>query len=782
MKKRFTLSAIVLFVFSFGLFAQIPLSEELVVVSNEMGVNSEELEFSPVFYKDGIVFISTRHESLIFNVKDKNIGGKNIMSIYKAQRNSEGFLSAPEPFADELIFRLHEGPVTFDHAGNAIFFTRNEHEELAPDGFKKLQIYTSTKEGEGWGQVQKLSFNNVNFNYCHPTISPDEDVLFISSDVPGGYGGMDIYAVHKADGKWSQMVNLGDRVNTPGNEVFPHIAADGALYFSSDGHGGLGNLDLFYALERGEEWGSPVNLGSPFNSPVDDFGFIVDRDNKNGYFSSDREGGFGGDDIYKFYIETQGDSPLADLSGKNLDGLVILDEEGNPMEGVQISAINFSDIPLSASDGQMVNLRSGIDNNNFILDVNTDGLGETVTTGVNGSADLPLRRGEYVLKVTKEGHLPQYVVVTPETELDNLQITLNEAVDCIMLTGKVMMQEMNSPMSGAIVKIIDVDTEEVVTVYSDGAGVYEYCIDCKKTYSVYTEKNNSRSAPSIVSTKNMPCSATNSRIDLPLYLDGSPIYAGMTIRLPNIYFNFDDASLRPDAYQDLNEVVGMLNQVAGLKIELGSHTDSRGGKTYNKNLSQRRSQSVMEYLIGKGIDRSRLQPMGYGESQIRNKCEGGVACTEAEHQYNRRTEIKILELGDASPIAIAEGSSDRKDYIEAISYGPDSNKGGQSAETYSSIENTSETQNKKNLPVKVRNRSAANKDYVVVAGTFSNHDYAFRRVSLLLEKGFLESSIVRQERSGLYAVYVQTYNSKKDAFQAIKDLDRKQIHAYVMGR
>lgn len=819
MKNFFVLSVFAMLCFSTNINGQVPLSEELVVVSNERGINSEELEFSPVFYKDGIVFISTRFESLVFNVKDKNIGGKNIMSIYRAQRNEEGFLGSPEPLADELIFRLHEGPVTFDRTASSIFFTRNENVHQAPDGYKKLQIYAAAKEEDVWGQIQKLPFNDVNYNYCHPTISPDEDVMFISSDVPGGYGGMDLYAVYKTDGKFSQMINLGDKVNTPGNEVFPYIAADKTLYFSSDGHGGLGNLDLFYTNEntQTEEWQIPTNLGVPFNSPSDDFGMIVDRDNKNGYFSSDRPGGFGGDDIYKFYIEDQDSAPVAG-TGKSLDGLVVYDENGLPMEGAEISAINFRDIPLSESDGQVVKLSPGEEGNNFVLDVSADGLGETAETGPDGKADIVLRRGNYVVKVAKPGYVPKYVVVTPETDLNDLDVKLDKAVDCVALTGRVVRERMNAPVSGAMVKIIDVDSKEAITVYADAMGFYEYCIDCNRTYSVYAEKDNVASAPGIVSTKGISCNEANSSLELPLYLGGSPIYAGMTIRLPNIYFNFDDATLRPDAYKDINEVVGMLNQYTGLELELGSHTDARGGRNYNQDLSLRRSQSVFNYIVEKGISGGRLKPVGYGESQIRNQCVDGIACSEEEHQYNRRTEIKVIEMGASPegivPIAAGPPPSEGDAYAANASFDADADKGGQAsgspkvdrkdgyerfdsntsqgavAETVvptaadNKIVDESRSVNdyKKVEPNNFNNEFNKEGTYAVIAGTFANHTYAVRRVSLLMEKGFLDSSIVRQERSGLYAVYVQTYNSKKDAFTLVKSLDREQVHAYVMRR
>ena len=782
MKNILTFFVIAIGAISNGIMAQVPVSEDRVVVSNERGINSDELEFSPVFYKNGIVFISTRFESLIYNVKDKNIGGKNIMSIYRAERNEEGFLGAPEPLADELIFRLHEGPVTFDRTASSIFFTRNENQEKAPDGFKKLQIYTAEKSGEVWENIRKLSFNDVNYNYCHPSISPDEDVLFISSDIPGGYGGMDLYAVFKTDSTWSQMINLGDKVNTTGNEVFPYIAADGTLYFSSDGHGGLGNLDLFYSTknQNTEEWRSPVNLGFPFNSSVDDFGFIVDRDNKNGYFSSDRPGGFGEDDIYSFYIENEESSPIA-VTGSDLDGMVISDENGNPLAGALVSAINFKDVSLSASDEQVVRLSPGEGTDNFVLDVNGSGLGEQAETDETGKTDMPLRRGNYVVKVAKEGYLPQYVVITPDTDLDNLNISLQKAVNCVSLTGKVSWQGVGGPVSGATVKIVDVDSKEAITVYADARGLYEYCIDCNRTYSIYAEKDNVTSAPGIVSTKGVPCSDNNDKIDLPLYMNGSPIYAGMTIRLPNIYFNFDDDKLRPDAHRDLDEVAGLMNKYLGMKVELASHTDARGGKNYNQDLSYRRSQSVLKYLASQNVPEDRLQPIGYGETQIRNRCKDGVNCSESEHQFNRRTEIKIIELGEnpenvVGPIA-GTTSEGEKFAAETIAFREGENvekdKGGQAnSELSSAPEKTTE----------LKDEFYKEGAYAVIAGTFANHNYALRRASLLMEKGFTETSIVRQERNGLYAVFVHTFDKKAEAFSLVKNLANKQVHAYVLKR
>lgn len=774
MKKITTLLAyLMLATTATELYGQIALGDDRIVLSNERRVNSEQLEFSPIFYKDGIVFVTTKDVNLLHsNIKDKRAGGINLMSMYHSQRDEEGFLKAPELFSSELLTNVHEGPMTFDRTATTIFFTRNELVEYAPDKLKKMQIYQAEKDSnEVWGKATKLPFNNIAYNFMHPTVSVEGDVLYISSDVPGGQGGMDLYVVKKVGETWGQMVNLGPTVNTPGNEVFPYIGADGALYFSSDGHGGRGNLDLFFTMLNGSKWTTPENLGAPFCSDADDFGFIVDSENRNGYFSSDRKGGFGADDIYGFYIEGPF-GPLAEAN-KNLDSLVIKDADGNPMEGVTISAINFNEIGLAGDNEQVVKLLPGDVKDNFIMDVNSNGMGQSGITGTDGTAKVPLRRGGSVIKIEKEGYLPEYVVVTPETDISKLDIKLRKAVNCVPLDGELLMQVSNSAVAGAEIHIVDVDSRESIVVYSDREGKFDYCLPCNRTFSVYAVLNGATSAPGIVSTKEVACTQ-DARIPLTLYIGGTQLYAGMTIQLPNIYFNFDDASLRPDAYPELNEVVAMLNSYPSMKLELASHTDARGGTAYNLDLSKRRSASVLKYLTSKGIDGGRLVPRGYGESQLRNRCTSGVACSEREHQYNRRTEVKILEIGEPEVAGttgpVADNTPDAGNINDDPNAGaPDAGKGGQEGVSVEGGE-----------AVPVNSGGYVTKSFTVVAGTFANQDNATRRHELLTKMGYTNTAIVKQSRSGLYAVYVSTFDSKSEAFGLVKKLAGQQLSAYVM--
>lgn len=749
--------------------AQIPLAEEKVVVTNERRVNSDELEFSPVFYKDGIVFITSRFESVQMNVKDKNIGGRNIFSIYRSRRDAEGFLQEPTPFANELMFRYHEGPLTFDRIGRRIYFTRNDPNKVASDGMRKLQIYTAVYDSVQWDSLEKLPFNNPEFNFLHPTVSPDDDLMIIASDLPGGYGGMDLYAVVKEGGKWSKVVNLGGTVNTAGNEVFPFLAADGTLYFSSDGHSGYGKLDLFYTRRQLGEWTAPVNLGVPFNSPDDDFGFIVDRDNKNGYFSSDRKGGFGEDDIYSFYIE--GDSRPIAGKGRGLEDLVVKDAVGNPMSGAEVKAIHMDEIAIATDSSGIVRLLPAEDDpQRFVLDVTPDNLGNKGLTDDSGKTNIALSPGNYVVKISKDGYLPEYITVGPETDLSQMEIRLKPAANCVTVSGLVSINNGRTPVSGATVSIVDVKTKERITVFSDERGYYEYCVPCNRNYTVYATRNDVSTEPGTISTSEIPC-LQNTIIDMPLYFKGMPLYAGMTIVLPNIYFNFDDDKLRPDAYQDLDQVVAMMKAFTGMRLELAAHTDSRGTKAYNMDLSRRRAQSVYHYLVEHGVESDRLVARGYGESQLRNHCADGVACSEEEHQMNRRTEIKIIEMGDEP----ATGPADLLYAQEEKEEDPNFEKGGQ--------EEGVPVKTAEELPEVIDEKDApAEGTFIVIAGTFANYENATRRLQELVGLGYSNVMIVKQARNGYFAVWASLVDDKATALDTVRELSARKINAYVRKR
>ena len=267
--------------------------------------NSPQADFSPMYYKTGLVFCSSRLE-----------GASKIPVKHTFNWNKTRFLdlyytadatSNPSVLNAKLNSRYHEGPVTFFPTGDSIIFTRNNYYKgkykTSKDKTNKLKIYfANTKNGDDgdWGNITEFPYNSDEYSVGHPTLTTDGRTMYFISDMPGGYGGTDIYMTTFQNGKWSKPINLGAEINTKGREMFPYIDKNNDLYFASDGHAGLGGLDIFVARNAKGKYISPKNIGYPINSKQDDFALIFDDDNDEGYFTSNREGGEGDDDIYKF--------------------------------------------------------------------------------------------------------------------------------------------------------------------------------------------------------------------------------------------------------------------------------------------------------------------------------------------------------------------------------------------------------------------------------------------------------------------------------------------------
>ena len=279
------------------------MAQEPIIITNETEINSIFQEYSPAFYQNGLVFIAS-NPAVNTDKKEDDNTGKATTSLFFAARKDYGSLQKPLTFAEELTTKFYDGPLSFNKDGNTIYFTRTNLRRGKPikakDGLVKLKIYAATKKDNKWDNIFELPFNNAEFDCAHPSVSNDGRRLYFSSNRPGGFGGMDLYVSTLINGKWSDPVNLGPKVNTDKNEIFPFIHADGKVYFASNGHKGIGNLDIFCTMKTDTGWVKPQNLPEPINSRSDDFGFIVSADKKSGYFSSNRASGKGDDDIFNF--------------------------------------------------------------------------------------------------------------------------------------------------------------------------------------------------------------------------------------------------------------------------------------------------------------------------------------------------------------------------------------------------------------------------------------------------------------------------------------------------
>jgi hypothetical protein len=298
--KHFNLFSFILFLtISFDLKAQ------GIQIVNEAEINTSFQEYSPAFYQGGLVFITSNPAVVKVKQSDNNTG-KGTTSIFLAKpTDSTGLLGKPTPFAESLTTSFYDGPLCFSADGNMVYFTRsnlkNNKPVKAKDGLVKLKIYSAKLNGAKWENIVELPFNNKEYDFTHPSISPDGRRLYFASNRPGGFGGMDLYVATLIDGKWSEPVNLGPKINTPKDEVFPFIHADGKVYYSSNGKArNIGGLDIYFTAKTDTGWLVPHLLPEPINSRSDDFGLIMSGDKRFGYFSSNRASGKGDDDIYLF--------------------------------------------------------------------------------------------------------------------------------------------------------------------------------------------------------------------------------------------------------------------------------------------------------------------------------------------------------------------------------------------------------------------------------------------------------------------------------------------------
>ncbi|OFY82681.1 MAG: hypothetical protein A3F72_02375 [Bacteroidetes bacterium RIFCSPLOWO2_12_FULL_35_15] len=269
-------------------------------------INTIHSEFGPSFYKNQLVFVSDRTKDMV-NDNTYSWNKQPFLNVYsseiKTDQTGAVLLSKKvKALSWQINSIYHDGPVCYNSTQNTMYLTRVGYETSKKDKnfVNRAKLFYSAKSEKSWNKVKPFQYNSDDYSVAHPSLSGDDQYLFFASDMPGGFGGMDIYFCKKEGDNWAQPQNLGSNVNTAGSEVFPYIRKDGMLFFSSDGHSGFGGLDVFSATKIDDKYSAIKNFGSPLNSSTDDFGIVFSDDNTAGYFSSDRTSGKGADDIYSF--------------------------------------------------------------------------------------------------------------------------------------------------------------------------------------------------------------------------------------------------------------------------------------------------------------------------------------------------------------------------------------------------------------------------------------------------------------------------------------------------
>lgn len=578
-----------------------PLLEDNRIILKTMdSINTIDSDISPFFVGDQIFYSSVREE--YFNKKSKarkNINFYNLFSFTPGISDTARGKRIPVPGFGS---KFHEGPGSYCDATGEMFVTLSN--VVDPDTIRRmiskerihLRIVIKKLIDGTWQTIEELPFNNKNYNFCHPAINTSGDTLIFCSDINiTNFGKTDLYMSVRKEGKWSAPLNLGAQINTPGNEMFPTFLPGGYLSFSSDSiKNGRGGLDVWMTTYPVE--GEIVNAGDIINGPYDDFGLIVNRDNTSGYFTSNRPGGKGNDDIYRYDIF---------YKPQIIKGRIIDQITGIPLKSALVT----------------------------LTDCSGNILGNT-TTGLDGSFTFESDKNRCLIaKVISAGYDEIIQNITGEK---NPVIRLEKLNRLVILNTKITDKQNGNFISGARINIFkDQVFEKEVT---DKDGGYLISLDDSSNYVLFT------SAKGYFEHKTTINGSERKPGEYPFNIELEKISAGKEFIIEDLYYDLDKYNIRPDAAIVLDRLVNILKENPGIKIEIGSHTDSRGSVVYNQSLSQKRSESVVAYFKNHGIAAKRLFAKGYGESQLVNKCKDGIPCSEEEHQANRRTVIKILSM------------------------------------------------------------------------------------------------------------------------------------------
>jgi outer membrane protein OmpA-like peptidoglycan-associated protein len=592
-----------------------------------IAANTPQEDFSPSYYKDKVVFASSR-EGTVSIKRSWNWNGLPFLDTYIASASEENELSNIEQFDKKINNKYHDGPVSFNQAGDFMVFTRNNYNGRSGDGVIKLQLFSSELTAGKWSKEKALPYNSSEYSVGHASLSPDGKTMYFASDMPGGKGGVDIYkSTRSEEGTWGEAENLGDKINTEGNEMFPFIHANQEmLFFASDGHLGLGGLDVFIAevKDKGNAFGKVENVGVPINGSKDDFSLILDQEMKKGYFASNRLAGKGDDDIYSFNL-------LKPFNfGKTIKG-VAKDKQGTPLADTKINLYN--------SKGEVI---------------------ETALTGTDGAYSFSVDPDkEFSLTGTKDKYFEGKNTASTKTDEPVVIADLTLEKDPgLSLYTLIQDAKTKAPLAGVQMTIIDnLTNTEFINVVTPASGDALKGITGKKvveniSYNIVLAKqgyftrvitfNHKITKPGIINVHEFLKGELGDGISL----DKEVADLAQMVEINPINFDYDKYNIRKDAATELDKIVTVMNKYPGMVIELGSHTDSRGSDAYNKKLSDRRAKASASYIKKKIADGKRIYGKGYGETKLINRCTNGVKCSDQEHENNRRTEFKVVSTGN----------------------------------------------------------------------------------------------------------------------------------------
>ena len=542
--------------------------------------NSNKGDFSPAFHPQGIAFTSARNNAMETPWAVEN-------TAFLEQYIYDKFTTKVKKIKG-IKGKKHDGVAYYDSTDAVWYYTKNlKAKKNIPLTTVGIYIFDATTKKE-----TAFAYNNENVFVGHPALSKDRQVLWFASNREGGFGGMDIwYSIKSSDG-WGEPVNAGSLINSTGDEMFPY-EANGKLFFASNGHPGLGGLDIFKADLIGQDAQRVVNGGCNLNSHADDFSLIVDASDTLGYFSSNR-----GDFIDRIYNVTL-------LKPKN-DSIFVLFKQDS-----------ISDITVEVLDSAGNVIFSGVTNEAGELMFKA--LPDVVYKIRTKHPDLVDAEFDF-----NAIGVPAGDTITKDLGLHKKQVTWS---------GVVTERETQQTLEGAELEIKNIITGVVTTSLSGKNGSIN--VDLPPGEYQITAKMLGHDP------KLFKLTAVKGQKEVKQDVELSKTNEPIAVKLDNILYEYNKFTLSSIGKAELDTLAMFLKENKNVTVDVSSHTDSRGTAEYNMNLSKLRSQSCINYLASKGIPRAMLNVKNYGESKLLNQCSDGVECSEELHQINRRTEFVI---------------------------------------------------------------------------------------------------------------------------------------------
>lgn len=691
--------------------------------------------FMPVLLGGQIVFSSTNADDVVIKYTDKGTK-KSPSSIYIATVKDGKLVGNALPLARNIRTSLHQGPATFSEDGITMIFTRNLHVDqwIGNDhkDHNKLGLFTTEMIDGEWSAPVPFKYNNESYNVGHPTLSTDGKRLFFVSDMPGTYGGTDLYVCEMKNGEWDRPKNLGKKVNSHSNEMFPTVVDNNMIYFSSDRKGGLGGLDIYVCSNIGSAWSTPSGLETPLNSPADDMGFAPDKKGRTGYISSNRNGK---DEIFYFKRTI----PLfKDCEPQVENGFCYVFEEEGTLESDSLPLVYQWDLgdgtTIIGNEAEHCYEGPG----EYIVKLN---IIDTLTKSIF------FNEASYTLKIEDieqpyisfEGpmysrHLLTFSAENSRLEKKNIaeyHWDLADSTDRIGLevnkrfhesgnkvikldvifepdsTGKITHQCVTRTLELLQPKqLVDVSDETVVVEYTDAQGQIHQFIYQELPYDLFdisvqdgedifftvqllaSKERVSTSDPFFDKAREKYRILENyiSQDEHFSYSIGSegiledvfPIFSDLkameyeravvkaikvekvkeignpedmaalknlnvedlnntVLRMSTVYFKTGDHTIDSSFMGTLDKLLEIVIAFDKINLEISAHTDDMGPNSFNKLLSERRAESIVEYLVGKGLRIDRMKAIGYGEDHpIASNIE------EEGRKLNRRVEFKLV--------------------------------------------------------------------------------------------------------------------------------------------